>query len=184
MISPPSLGKGLDVAGVAQDLLDHVILHWERAAPGTAVALPERRLIAPGDPRTIAWDCEQVTISLEGIGFGPAVDIAASPSPRAGLPLSVNSLRHAVFTVSVVRCTPPGGEDGSPPAAAELHAAGVTYLRDCGLLSQAVVTFAGVMRARLSDTESVQCGAVTPFGPSGGFHSADCALAITTPELV
>lgn len=184
MISPPSLGKGLDIAGVAQDLLDHVIRHWERATPGTAVPLPERRLVAPGDPRTIAWDCEQLTISLEGIGFGPAVDISASPSPRAGISLSVNSLRHAVLTVSVVRCTPQGGEDGTPPSMGALHAAGLTYLRDCGLLSQAVVTFAGIMRAELDDTESVQCGAVTPFGPSGGFHSADCAMAITTPTLV
>lgn len=184
MISPPSLGKGLDIAQIAQELLDHVVAHWAAAAPGTAVPLPTRRLIAPGDPRTIAWDCEQLTISLEGIGFGPAVDISASPSPRAGIPLSVNSLRHAVLTVSLVRCTPAGREDGTPPAVGDLQAAGVTYLRDCGLLSQALVTFAGLMRSRLDDTESVQCGAVTPFGPSGGFHSADAAMAITTPYLV
>lgn len=183
-IRPPSFGKGLNIADTALELQAYVIAHWNAAGPGTVTPLPARQLIAPGDPRTIAWDCEQFTISMEGIGFGPAVDIAAT-SPRAGHGLSVNSLRHVVLTVSVVRCTPGPREDGTPPSADALQEAGLTFLRDAGLLSQAMVSYAGVLRARIGgDDRSVQCGAVTPFGPSGGFHSADAAMAITVPELI
>jgi hypothetical protein len=183
-IRPPSFGKGLNIADTAQELLEYVIAHWNAAAPGTVTPLPARRLIAPGDPRTIAWDCEQLVISMEGVGFGPAVDIAAT-SPRAGFGLSVNSLRHVVLTVSLVRCTPPTREDGTPPSVDALQEAGLTFLRDAGLLSQAMVSYAGVLRARIGDDDrSVQCGAITPFGPSGGFHSADAAMAITVPELI
>jgi hypothetical protein len=183
VIRPPSFGKGLDVATTAENLLNHVVAHWAAAAPGTAEPLPERRLIPPGDPHTVAWDCEQLTISLEGIGFGQAVDAGAESSPRAGLPFSANSLRHAVLAVSLVRCTPSPNGKGEVSSTA-LHAAGLTFLRDSGMLSQALVTFAGLLRAQLSEDASVQCGAVTPFGPSGGYHAAEASMAITVPELI
>lgn len=184
MIRPPSFGKGLDVATTAQDLLAHVIAHYEAAAPGTVTPLPARRIVVAGDPREVAWDCEQLTVCLDGIGFGQALDAAIAPSPRAGVPFSATALRHAVFAVSIVRCTPPPGNDGEAPPDAELNSAGLTFFRDCGMLSQCMVTFAGLMREQLGDTASVQCGAITPFGPSGGYHAADAAMAITVPELI
>lgn len=184
MIRPPSFGKGLNVADTAQALLAHVIAHYAAAAPGSVAELPARRIVLAGDPREVAWDCEQLTVCLEGIGFGPAVDAAPTPSPRTGSPLSSTALRHAVLAVSLVRCTPPPGNDGEPPSDADLNAAGLTFLRDCGMLSQCMVTFAGMLRDQLPDTASVQCGAVTPYGPTGGYHAADVAMAITIPELV
>lgn len=184
MIRPSSFGKGLNIADTAQALLDFVVQHYAAAASGTVTPLPERRVILAGDPRTVAWDCEQLAISLEGIGFGPAVDAAVTPSPRAGTPLSVSGLRHAVLSVSLVRCTPQMDNDGNPPSMGALHTAGLTFLRDCGMLSQAMVTFAGRLRDHLGDDALVQCGAVTPYGPSGQYHAADTAMAITVPELV
>lgn len=185
MIRPPSFGRGLNVADTAQDLLNHVIAHYAAAAPGTVSPLPERRAVLAGDPRTVAWDCEQLTVSLDGIGVGPSQDSQlAVPGVRMGSPLSATALRHAVFSVSLVRCTPAMSEDGTPPTAEELNAAGLVFMRDCGLLSQAMVTFAGILADRLPDTASVECGAVQPFGPSGGFHAADTAMAITVPELI
>lgn len=183
MIRPESFGKGLDVASTAQDILDHVVAHYAAATPGSVQPLPERRTIAPGDPQTIAWDCEQLVVSLQGIGFGPAVDASPAPSPRGGLPLSATALRHAVLAVDLVRCTPSPDNNGNVSTVA-LNAAGLVFMRDCGMLSQAVVTFAGVLRSRLPDTASVQCGVVQPFGPSGGFHAAEVTIAITVPELV
>lgn len=187
MIRPPSFGKGLNIADTAEDLLAHVTAHYEAATPGSVTPLPARRVVLPGDPREVAWDCEQLTVCLEGIGFGPAVDAAPTPSPRTGAPISATALRHAVLAVSLVRCTPAPGNDGEAPPDEELNAAGLTFLRDCGMLSQCMVTFAGLLRDQLGvppSDGSVQCGAVTPFGPSGGYHAADVAIAITVPELV
>lgn len=184
MIRPESFGKGLDVAGTAQELLDHVVAHYAAATPGSAEPLPTRRIIAPGDPQTVAWDCEQLIVSLAGVGFGPAVDAAPAPSPRAGLPLAAQALRHAVIAIDLVRCTPSGDNNGNPPAADAINTSGLIFMRDCGMLSQAVVTFAGILRSRLPDTSSVQCGVVAPFGPSGGFHAAEVTIAITVAELV
>jgi hypothetical protein len=183
VIRPESFGKGLDVASTAQDLLDHVVAHWAAVSPGSAEPLPARRLLAAGDPQTIAWDCEQLVVSLQGIGFGPAVDASPAPSPRAGVPLSAQALRHAVLAVDLVRCTPSPDNNGNV-AVDVLNAAGLVFMRDCGLLSQAVVTFAGILRSRLSDIASVQCGAVDPIGPTGGFHAAEVTIAITVPELI
>lgn len=185
MIRPPSFGKGLNVGDTGEELLAHVIAHYEAAAPGTVTELPARRSLLAGDPREVAWDCEQLTVCLDGIGFGQALDAAASPSPRTGAPISAVGLRHAVIAVSLVRCTPAPGADGSPPSTAALMAAGLTFFRDCGMLSQAVVTYAGILRDRLGgDDRSVQCGAVTPYGPTGGYHACDVAIAITVPELI
>lgn len=184
MIRPQSFGKGLDVAQTAQDLLDHVVAHYAAATVGSVEPLPARRIIAAGDPLTIAWDCEQLTISLNGIGFGQAVDAAPAPSPRGGSPLAATALRHAVFAIDLVRCTPGLDDNGNPPLAAAINTAGLIFMRDCGMLSQAVVTFAGLLRDRLPDTASVQCGAVDPVGPNGGFCAAECSIAITVPDLV
>lgn len=184
MINPPSFGKGLDIASTAVELLTHIQAFWTAAAPGSVTVLPERRIIPPGDPRTVAWDCEQLTVALTGIGFGPAVDAAPAPSPRAGVPFSVESLRHVILAVTLVRCTPVVGDTGQGPSADELHTAGLIYLRDSGMLSQAMVTYAGKLRARLPKEANVQCGAVDPVGPNGGFHALETSLAITVPELV
>lgn len=184
MIRPPSFGRGLNVADTAQELLEHVISHYAAAAPGTVQPLPARRAVLAGDPRTVAWDCEQLTISLEGIGVGPSPDSElGTPGMRRGSPTSAVALRHAVFAVSLVRCTPQMSEDGTPPTAEELNEAGLIFMRDCGLLSQAMVTYAGILADRLP-TASVECGAVTPFGPSGRFHAADTAMSVTIPELI
>lgn len=183
MTRPESFGKGLNVAVVAEALLAQVVAHWDAAVPGTLAPLPSRRLIAPGDPRSVAWDCEQLVVALEGIGFGQAQDAGPSPSPRAGVPFSAVALRHAVLTISLVRCTPLADNNGHVAAQA-IHASGLTFLRDCGVLSQALVTFAGLLRDQLGHTASVECGAITPFGPSGEYHSADGSIAITVPELI
>lgn len=178
-----TLGKGLDVQKVAVDLLQTIITHWAAATSLDVVPLPTRRAVVPGDPRTIAWDCEQLTVSMVGIGYGQALD-EASPSRRAGSPTSVSGLRHAILAVTLVRCTPVGKEDGTPPTVAELDAAGRVFFRDCGMISQALMTYCSDVRKHLSSAESVQAGAVDPVGPSGGYHGIETTLAITLGNLV
>lgn len=179
-----TLGKGLNIADTAEDLLEHIVRHWAAAPAGTRAELPARRGILAGDPRTIAWDCEQLTISMVGIGWGQAIDAASTPSPRTGSPMSVSAMRHVVLAIALIRCTPGGGSDGQPPTIDALNTAGLTFLRDAGLLSQALVNFTTKLRQQLGKTASVQAGVVDPYGPAGGYHGAETTLAITVPELI
>lgn len=172
------LGQALNVATLGQQLLAAVEQHYA----ATDNPLPERRGIVPGDPRTVAWDCEQLTISLVGIGWGQALD-ASQPSPPASSPVSALALRHAVLAVTLVRCTPSPTRDGTAPAMAILNAAGLAYLRDAGMISQAVVEFVSRLRQGLGPEALVQIGAVEPIGPSGGFHGLECTVAVTAAKL-
>lgn len=173
-----SFGKGLDLVTEAELLLDTVIDHFSAAA----VALPERQHLVAGDPREFAWDCEQLTVSLQGIGWGPATD-ASSPTPRTGKPASVLSVRHAVLAVTLVRCTPMMGDQGDPPPAEALDVAGRGFMRDAGLMSQALVTYVSRATARLDRVASVEAGVVEPLGPSSTHHGIEAVLAVTVGKL-
>lgn len=174
-----TLGKGLDIATEARALLDTVVDHF--AAAG--VSLPERRHLVAGSPREFAWDCEQLTVCLEGIGWGPA-SAAATSQPRTGSPASATSVRHVILAVTLVRCTPQMDDEGRPPPAAEVDAAAVSSFRDAGLLSQALVTYVSQASSRLASLGSVEAGTVEPIGPSATHHGLETQLAITIGALV
>lgn len=174
-----SLGKGLDLVSEADYLLETVRDHY--AAGG--VALPERQHLVAGDPREFAWDCEQLTVSLQGIGWGPATD-SGSRSVRTGSPASVGATRHAILAVTLVRCTPMMSDDGTPPSATALDAAGREFMRDAGLMSQSMVTYVSSATKRLDRVASVEAGTVEPMGPSSTHHGVEAILAVTVGKLV
>jgi hypothetical protein len=178
-----SSGDALQVGTLAADLLATVERHWVGAA---GAPLPERRYVAAGEPRSQAWDCEQLTVSLDGIGFGPAVDVSET-SPRAGSPASVMSVRHAVFSIALVRCIPGSDSRGRPPGAAELNAAGAQFMLDAGLLSQALVEYGTRTRKRVTDADPaalVQTGIIEPAGPSGKYVAVEGSVIITAAGLM
>lgn len=172
--------NGLDVAGTGQRIKDWVIARFEESSQ----PLPERRYCAPGDPRSISWDCEQFVVALGGIGWGQALD-EGSTSARTGSPISVMGMRHAVYTLQLVRCTPQpdATKREKLPSVAALDAAGLAFMRDAGLLSQAMLTFAADMSQHLGRDALVQCGVVEPVGPDGGFHAAEGTITITVGAL-
>lgn len=170
-------GQAINTASLAGKLLAAVEEHFA----GTDNPLPDRRGVVPGESRTIAWDCEQLTVSLDGIGWGQAID-ATPTSPQAGGPASVSALRHAVFSIQLVRCTPTR-RDGKTPEMDQLNAAGMVFMRDAGMLSQAVVEFVTQLRQGLDPTVRVQAGVIEAIGPSGGYHGLACALIVTASRL-
>ena len=174
-------GLGLDITAEAEALLAAVVNHFQSAA----VALPSRQHLVAGDPRNFAWDCEQLTVSMQGIGWGPATS-AAPASPRTGAPASVTSVRHVVLLVTLVRCTPQmsDGAEPEPPSADALDAAGREFMRDAGLLSQAIARYVSDATSRLDRVASVEAGVVEPLGPSAEFHGLEASLAITIGKLV
>jgi len=174
-------GTALHVRSLAHELLDAVVRHWSTAE---GAPLPDRRYLSAGANRGAAWDCEQLTVTLGGIGWGPALD-AAPASPRRGSPANVGSVRHAVFYVQLVRCIPSPGRDGKPPTAEALSVAGEQFMRDCGLLSQAMVTWASNVDRSLPDdlASSVQAGVVEGVGPQGGYVAAEVSTIVSAPGL-
>lgn len=173
-------GKALTIRGMAESILGSITDHYTAAG----VTLPARRYVAPGDPTQIAWDCEQLVVAIQGIGWGQAPD-AGPPSPRIGTPVSALAMRHAIYVVQLVRCTPSEGDPQTGlPDEADIHAAGLAFMTDMGLMSQALMVACATIRTGLDRTGLVQPGAVNPDGPSGAFHGMSAQIAITAGELV
>lgn len=173
-------GKALTIRGMAESILGSIVDHYAAAA----VTLPARQYVAPGDPTQIAWDCEQLVVAIQGIGWGQAPD-AGVPTPRIGAPVSALAMRHAIYVVQLVRCTPTEGDpDSGIPEASAIHAAGLEFMTDMGLMSQALMVACATLRTGLDKTGLVQPGAVNPDGPSGAFHGMSAQIAITAGELV
>lgn len=171
-------GQGLAVVDIAQRFLTAVVDHY---AAADGIELPERRIIAGGTPRAIAWDCDQLVITMSSIGLGPAPGLAGTPQ-RAGSPISAGGVRHAVFQAQVVRCVP-SGDGERPPAAADLTKAGTELMRDAGLLSQALVEACTRIRDGLPKGSAAQPGLVEMLGPDGGYAAVEGQIAVTVGTL-
>jgi hypothetical protein len=181
-----TLGRGIGVRTLALSIQDAVVQHWA-AATGDVQPLPDRRLIAAGDPGSQAWDCEQLVVSLTGIGFGPAQDSAPPVTPRAGSPASILSVRHAVFNIALVRCIPgPTGRSATPPSVEALNAAGERYMIDAGMLSQALVWWASrTIKSVLpgDGASSVQLGVIEAGEAAGNMVGMEASAIVTCAAL-
>jgi hypothetical protein len=171
-----SAGQGIDVGAVAQAVLDGVVAHFA----ASEVTLPERRVIAAGDPRGVAWDCDQLVVTCGGIGWGAGPGTGSATARPTGNPISTAGARHTAIAVQIVRAVPVGGEDGPPPAA-DVTAAGLALMRDGGLLSQALTELIG------RDGALGRAGAglvgVEVLGPGGGMAAVEGILTATLAGL-
>jgi hypothetical protein len=175
--TPPT---ALSVEQLGRLFLDGVIQHFD----DNGVELPDRRFIAPGNPQLIAWDCEQLYVALTGIGIGAAPDMPVQ-SPRQGAPVSALNIRHAIFSIQLVRCTPTTSDDDAGfPKAEDIDAAGGRSFRDAGLLSDAVVLMCSQLSKQLPPGSTVQAGLTSSLGPEGGFHANEATVAVTAMRLV
>lgn len=173
-------GKGLAVGPIAQTILAAIVAHYEQAA---GVSLPQRQIIAPGNSRGIAWDCEQCVVCLTGIGIGSAA--GEQPGPRSvGNQVSAMGMRHAVLPVQIVRHSPESTDGLQPPPAEDMTKAGLALMRDAGLLSQALVDACTQVGASgLPKGSRVTPGAVEVLGPEGGFCAVEGSIAVTVGLL-
>ena len=175
-----SVGQGLAVADIAQTILDAVTSHFNAAS---GITLPDRRIIAPGNIRLIAWDnCEQLIVAMNGIGLGAAPGQGGTPQ-RTGNPISSTGLRHAVFAVQLVRWAPESRDGTTPPEAATVTTAGLALMRDGGILSQALVEACSSLKAGLGHGGTAAPCAVEVIGPYGGMAAVEGSIAITAGDL-
>lgn len=179
MTAPSTAGLGLDLPSIARTILDGIVAHYA----DSAVTLPDRRVIAGGNPRLIAWDnCEQLVVSLSGVGVGSAPGEGGTPK-SAGNQVSASALRHAVFAVQITRRNPESADGTRPPPADEQTAAALAFMRDAGLLSHALVRVCTTVAAALPRGPRVQAGAVECLGPEGGFVCSEGSIAVTAGML-
>jgi hypothetical protein len=171
-------GQAVDVAAVAQATLAAVEAHYGAT---TSDRLPDRRIIASGDARTQAWDCEQVTVTLGGILWGAAPGLGSVPQPT-GHVLSSVTVPHVVIVVQIVRRVPVSEDPTSPPDAREITTKGLALMRDAGLLSQALVELCGRAGA-LRTFGAAQAGDMATLGPAGGYAAVEGTLSVTTGPL-
>lgn len=173
-----SAGQGIDVGAVAQTVLDGVVAHFA----ASEVTLPDRQVIAPGDPRSVAWDCEQVVVTCGGInwGAGPGTNTTGTLSRPTGNPVSTSGARHTAIAVQIVRCVPVGDEAGPPPVA-DVTEAGLALMRDGGLLSQALTEIIGRTGA-LAKAGAGLVG-VEVLGPGGGMAAVEGIVTVTLASL-
>lgn len=177
-------GQRLNIAEVAETLLNGVVAHYAASTNPDVEALPVRRLVLAGDAATIAWDCEQLTVTAQGVGFGPADDAAAS-TPQLGGAVSVMSVRHVPFEVALVRCLDVGDVDSElKPSDATLYREGMRFMRDMGLISQALVEIGAKLRPQLGPGGSVRAGQVVPAGPDGPFVGVVGLFQVSSTRLV
>lgn len=170
-------GQRLNAAELAQSLLDYVVQSYSTST--TADALPTRQVIAAGDMRQVAWDCEQLVVSLAGIEID-----SPEQSPATPLRLKVG-IRHVAFTVQVVRCTatPTNGPNGTVrlPTMEQITAAGMVAFRDAGQLSQAIFEWA--TRAVSVDGPggilAAAVGSVAPVGPQGAYAAMEGQVVVS-----
>lgn len=172
-------GHGLDLATLGGLVFESAVANF--AAAG--VTLPERQVMAPGAPEQVAWDCEQLVLTMSGIGPGAAPGQAGASGGRdAGTRFGL-VLRHVVFTFQLVRCELKPTSRGGPPSAVVVNAAALALWRDAGLLTHALDQVGSDLLRQLPPGTQVVAGAVTPSGPEGGFVGLQGSVTLTAGNL-
>lgn len=177
------IGNRLNILEIATALRDGVVAHWAAATDPGVVALPDRRLRVAGDAAIVAWDCEQLTIALQGVGNGQSEDTAAV-APQLGAGVSVFNMRHVIFEVLLLRCVEVVDDEGNAPPDAVQDAEGERFLRDAGMLSQALTEIASrVQRTLLEPGGIARAGQILGVGPDGGFAGVVGLFQVTAAGL-
>lgn len=152
---------------IATQVLGAVVAFFDSAG----VKLPARRYVAAGQPENVAWDDEQVSVTLAALYAGPPSVIAPARF-TAGAPCP--TLLTADFAVEVVRADPASGI--TTPSLDVLEASGVIALTDAATLHAALLdVISGRVLERGTQTD---LGPVRTIGPEGGFSSARGLLGV------
>jgi hypothetical protein len=136
--------------------------------------LPDRRYVTGGQVDLVARDCPQLTVTLTAVNPAPAgLAPAGTLTPRAVH--GARLVRSAEIVIELVECYPTVADDGEPPAAAALNAAGLDQADQVAALSDAIVT---AFTTGLLTHVGALLGPVVPLGPEGGIVAARATLTV------
>lgn len=165
---------GPDVAAIAQATLAAVVDHYASAG----VQLPGRRIIAAGATRGVAWDCDQVVVTCQGLGTGTLAGSGATAKPT-GNPSSTLQVPYAIMGVQIVRPHPESEDEGrTPPSARAVTDAGLASMRDVALMTQALMALCGRSGA-LKDHGTARVLDVVTLGPDGFYSGVEGSFSVT-----
>jgi len=146
---------------LADELLDAVI----DAATAHGIALPDRQVIADG---AVAWDCPLVAVALPTITRGTVgADVSTRNRP--------SDTYVAEYRLWVLRWVPTPNDDGSPPSAAKVTAAGKALMDDGFLLTVGVRPYLAEIGKACA---SLAAGPATAQGPEGGLAGWSATIRV------
>lgn len=126
----------------------------------------QRAYVAPAAP---ALDCgDQLTVHVTAVARQPTFAAAPLLDYAQGLAVQTPAVNVVTYVVTLVRCVPTSGNDGSPPNALDYEAASLALLGDLWLLWHGIP--AGVRDNQLwaGVCEQVVLGPALPLIESGG----------------
>lgn len=172
----------LAVAATAEAILAATVA-WYADPDHQAQPLPGRRYVAAGDPRAVAWDCDegQVTVAFASSALQVRQDLAGpiTQSP-GGRNRAVQMMRSGSFELQVVRPAPQMGYEGEAPSAEVLSAHGVALLHDVEQIIAMVndSQHRGTMLPDGHKPAPVQVPLVEVLGPTGNLAGISVTIVI------
>lgn len=131
------------------------------------VDLPARQFITVGGPGDTAWDCEQLSVSIEQIYNG-------LPGQQGQAPTTCNEPKTALAIVQLVRCIPIPATAGRgnmvPVAPSDIIESGERFMVDAWLMMIAGQLF-GDSQSFLGSMSDVTIGP-----PQGGYQAVSMTL--------
>ena len=120
---------------------------------------PARRYVSDGP--MLAWDCEQVAVTVESV-YGHQGNVASAQVD----PVQCLRMSGAVLGVWVVRCAPTMDDDGTPPAAVTIDTNAAVVLGDPIVMLDALT--AGLRSGAWLGAYGLAFEEWTGIGPEGG----------------
>lgn len=151
------------------ELAEEILVVINDVFASNEVSLPERQYVAVGPENTVAYDCEQLTVTFKNVADG----LAFNDVPRM---LSCNDYNSGLFFVELVRCIPTvsGKATGlklSAPTAESLNSHAKSMLRDAKLFRE-VVTIVD----KLNSTIGNPMYSISFGEPSGAYQSVQLSI--------
>lgn len=144
------------------DLADQLLAAIVDAADDLSIDLPDRQVIADG---AVAWDCPLVAVALPTITRGTVgQDVAHRNRP--------SDAYVAEYRLWVLRAVPTPKDDGTPPSAAKVTAAGKTLMDDGYMLTVGMRPHLAAIGERCSSLAVMTTSARGPEGGLAGWESA------------
>lgn len=177
----PTPAGVLPIAETAVRLLQGVV-DWYADEDNEATELPTRRYVAAGDPRTVAWDGPQVTVSVSSLPLN-VTPSEPNGSTQAGRRMTAGRLiRSVAYELQVVRCYP-GWDPSQPevvPSAEQLMAAGLDGMTDLQQIVRCLTKLVsgGALVAEGHPPPQVLLGAVETLGPDGGLTAVAATITV------
>lgn len=152
-------------------LADSILTAVNTVFAAAGVTLPARQYVHTG---AVAWDCEQVTVSLGRLFTGlPQGETPGAETTICGEPRALD------FSIWIIRCVPKVGapDARSWPSPTDLTAAAHVTMNDT------ITLFYGLRNAYSANTFLVPCeaasfGPIQMVGPDGGFGGIVMSLGV------